>query len=144
MATGKHLYAETSGPQLIAQILERPPSPPTSRNRKISPVLEAIILKAMDRDPDRRYQSAREMRIDLERLSSGSTRIAIRGRRVWPWIVAAAVALLAILLVWNPGNIRGRVADWRVRSSSLRGRRSVAVLGFLKIVGKPQGGGGCA
>src|SRR5882757_9216183 len=138
MVTGKHPYAESSGPQLIAQILERPPSPPTSRNRKISPVLEAIILKAMDRDPDRRYQSAREMRIDLERLSSGSTRIAIRGRRVWPWIVAAGLALLAILLVWNPGNIRGRVADLRVRSSSLHGRRSVAVVGFRNLSGKPE------
>src|SRR5258706_170120 len=138
MATGKHPYAESSGPQLIAQILERPPSPPTSRNRKISPVLEAIILKAMDRDPDRRYQSAREMRIDLERLSSGSTRIAIRGRRVWPWIVAAGLALLTILLVWNPGNIRGRVADLRAPSSSLHGRRSVAVVGFRNLSGKPE------
>jgi len=138
MVTGKHPYAGTSGPQLIAQILDRPPSPPTSRNRKISPVLEAIILKAMDRDPDRRYQSAREMRIDLERLSSGSTRIAIRGRRVWPWIVAAGAALLAILFVWNPGNIRGRVADWRTRSSSLHGRRSVAVVGFRNLSGKPE------
>src|SRR6267378_3564817 len=138
MVTGKHPYAGTSGPQLIAQILDRPPSPPTSRNRKISPVLEAIILKAMDRDPDRRYQSAREMRIDLERLSSGSTRIAIRGRRVWPWIVAAGLALLAILFVWNPGNVRGRVADWRARSSSSHGRRAVAVVGFRNLSGKPE------
>src|SRR5436853_3819122 len=57
MATGKHPYAETSGPQLIAEILDRPPSRPTSRNRRISPALESIILKALDHDPDRRYQS---------------------------------------------------------------------------------------
>jgi serine/threonine protein kinase len=87
MATGKHPYAGTSGPQLIAQILDQAPSPPTSRDRKLSPILEAIILKAMDRDPDRRYQSAREMRIDLERLSTGSTRIVIRRRTVWPWML---------------------------------------------------------
>src|SRR5712671_5037069 len=78
------------------------------------------------------------MRIDLERLSSGSTRIAIRGRRVWPWILAAGAALLAILFVWNPGNIRGSVADWRARSSSSHGRRSVAVVGFRNLSGKPE------
>jgi eukaryotic-like serine/threonine-protein kinase len=138
MATGKHPYAGSSGPQLIAQILDQPPSPPTSRNRKISPVLEAIILKAMDRDPDRRYQSAREMRIDLERLSTGSARIAIRRRAVWPWVVAAAVALAAVLLVWNPSDIRGKLVGGHSGSSLSHGRRSVAVVGFRNLSGKPD------
>ena len=137
MAVGKHPYAGVSGPQLIAQILDQPPAPPTSRNRKISPVLEAIILKAMDRDPDRRYQSAREMRIDLERLSSGSTRIVIRRRAVWPWVLPAT-ALVAALLMWNPSNIRGRLAGGRSGSTLSRGRRSVAVVGFRNLSGKPE------
>jgi serine/threonine protein kinase/tetratricopeptide (TPR) repeat protein len=138
MATGKHPYAESSGPQLIAQILDRPPSRPTSRNRKISPALESIILKALDRDPDLRYQSAREMRIDLERLSSGSTSIAIRHRPVWPWVIAAGVAFVAALLVWNPADIRGRLLGWHTISSLSRGRRSVAVVGFRNLSGKPE------
>jgi eukaryotic-like serine/threonine-protein kinase len=137
MAVGKHPYAGVSGPQLIAQILDQPPTPPTSRNRKISPVLEAIILKAMDRDPDRRYQSAREMRIDLERLSSGSTRIVIRRRAVWPWVLAAT-ALVAALLIWNPSDIRGRLTGGRSGSTLSRGRRSVAVVGFRNLSGKPE------
>src|SRR5882672_8353147 len=138
MATGKHPYAGNSGPQLIAQILDQPPSPPTSRNRKISPVLEAIILKAMDRDPDRRYQSAREMRIDLERLSTGSTRISIQRRAVWPWVVAAAAALTAGLLVWNPSDIREKLTGGRSGSSLSHGRRSVAVVGFRNLSGKAE------
>jgi tetratricopeptide (TPR) repeat protein/TolB-like protein len=138
MATGKHPYAESSGPQLIAQILDRPPSRPTSRNRKISPALESIILKALDRDPDLRYQSAREMRIDLERLSSGSTSVATRRRAVWPWVLAAGVALATALLVWNPADIRGRLVGWRTGSSLSHGRRSVAVVGFRNLSGKPE------
>jgi serine/threonine protein kinase len=136
MATGKHPYAGSTGPQLIAQILDQPPSPPTSRNRKISPVLEAIILKAMDRDPDRRYQSAREMRIDLERLSTGSTRVAIRRRRPWPWILTAAAVICAVLLAWNPSNIRGRL--FGNNASTTHARRSVAVVGFRNLSGKPE------
>lgn len=137
MAAGKHPHAGSVGPQLIAQILDQPPSPPTSHNRKISPVLEAIILKALDRDPDRRYQSAREMRIDLERLSSGSTRISIRRRPVWPWIVGGVAVLMVGLLAWNPADIRGKVLGWH-GGSSLRGRRSVAVVGFRNLSGKPE------
>ena len=139
MATGKHPYAETSGPQLIAQILDRAPSRPTSRNRRISPALEAIILKALDRDPDLRYQSARELRVDLERLSSGSAPVAIAPRRVWPWAVAAAAVIAAVLLISNPLNIRGRMAGWlEPGASSLHGRKSVAVMGFRNLSGKPE------
>jgi tetratricopeptide (TPR) repeat protein/TolB-like protein len=137
MATGKHPYSGTTGPQLIAQILDQPPSLPTSRNRKISPVLESIILKAMDRDPERRYQSAREIRIDLERLISGSTRIAIQRRPVWPWVAGAGVAVVVALLVLNPGDIRGRLAGSHAATLS-HGRRSVAVVGFRNLSGKPE------
>ena len=59
---------QTSGPQLISAILERPLSAPSLHNPQISPALESIIVKALDKDPNRRYQSAREMQIDLERL----------------------------------------------------------------------------
>lgn len=137
MATGKHPYAETSGPQLIAQILDRPPSRPTSRNHRISPALESIIMKALDHDPDRRYQSSRELRIDLERLSSGSTSVAVYQRARWPWIAAAVLLALAAVLLWNPANIRGRLLG-RAGISSLRPRRSVAVIGFRNLSGKPE------
>jgi tetratricopeptide (TPR) repeat protein/TolB-like protein len=137
MATGKHPYAGVSGPQLIAQILDQAPSPPSSRNRKLSPVLESIILKALDRDPDRRYQSAQEMRIDLERLSTGSTRIAVGKRPVWPWVIAGVVIMAAVVLIWNPADIRARLGAHSV-SSPTRGRRSVAVIGFRNLSGKPE------
>ena len=136
MATGKHPYGETSGPQLIAQILDRPPSRPTSHNRKISPALESIILKALDRDPDLRYQSARELRIDLERLSSGSTSVAVYRRPRWPWAVAAIAAAVAVILIWNPADIRGRMTGRTAPQA--HSRRSVAVIGFRNLSGKPD------
>jgi len=99
MATGRTPFQEKSGPLLMEAILNRPPAAPTAVNRQVSPALEAVILKAMDKDPDRRYQSARELRVDLERLSS-TTILAIRkapGRRK-VWTTGIVLALVAILL----------------------------------------------
>jgi serine/threonine protein kinase len=99
MATGRTPFQEKSEPLLMEAILNRRPAAPTAVNRQVSPALEAVILKAMDRDPDRRYQSARELGVDLERLSS-TTIPAIRkapGRRK-VWTTGIVLVLVAILL----------------------------------------------
>src|SRR5437588_200244 len=99
MATARPPFQEKSGPLRMEAILNRPPAAPTAMNRRISPALEAVILKAMDKDPDRRYQSARELRVDLERLSSTPT-LSIRTspRSKMMWAAGILVALVAILL----------------------------------------------
>ena len=138
MATGKRPFSDISGAQLIGAILEQPPSPPTTRNRALSPALESVILKAIDKDPDRRYQSAQELRIDLERLTSGSVsgRIVPRQRPIWPIIAAAGILLLIGAAGWH---------SWhqQVRSSQPEGanhstRKSVAIVGFKNLSGKPE------
>ena len=69
MATAKRPYPNTSAPALVAAILQTKPAPPSAVNREVSPGLDNIINKALDKDPDRRYQSSRELRVDLERLA---------------------------------------------------------------------------
>src|SRR6185437_5034332 len=68
MATGQRPFPERHPPQLIDDILRQPPKPPTALKPGLPPGLEAIILKALDKDPERRYQTARELRVDLLRL----------------------------------------------------------------------------
>lgn len=72
MATGRRPFP-SSGPPLIGAILQQPPSPPSKLNHKITAGLEAIILKCLEKDPSLRYQSAREIAVDLQRLRSSST-----------------------------------------------------------------------
>jgi len=68
MATGQRPFANMHGTRLIDAILHQTPQPASSLNRGVSPALEAVIEKALDKDPEHRYQSAQELRIDLERM----------------------------------------------------------------------------
>jgi len=135
MATGKHLFPGTSGPQLIGAILERPPSPPSSHNRRISLALESIVLKALDKEPNRRYQSAKELGVDLERLSTGAAPLSHRRRLAWVWAVVVAGALAIVFFGgFQIASHRRAVAA----SSTIKPRRSVAVLGFKNLSAKPD------
>ena len=83
MATGRRAFRGDNAVQLIDSILHHSPQPPSSVNRRISAGLESIIVKAMDREPKLRYQSARELLVDLERLGAGvppKVALAVRHR----------------------------------------------------------------
>jgi serine/threonine protein kinase len=67
--------------EVIAQILHKEPIPPRRRNPKIPVDLETICLKAIERDPDRRYQAAGQLAEDLRRFVS---RHVISARRIGP------------------------------------------------------------
>src|ERR1017187_6070852 len=51
-------------------ILNRPPAPARDSGRAVSPLLESIIAKALEKDRRLRYQSAAELRADLRRVKS--------------------------------------------------------------------------
>lgn len=53
------------------QHVREDPIPPSQRNANISPELDAVVLKALAKNPDNRYQTAAEMRADLVRVHSG-------------------------------------------------------------------------
>ena len=53
--------------QVIAQIMHKEPTAPRSLNRQVPVDLETICLKAMEKDPDRRYQTAGALAEDLRR-----------------------------------------------------------------------------
>ncbi len=61
-------FDATERPVLLRQIAEEEPWPPTFRNPAIPADLETIVLKAMAKEPDRRYGSARELADDLRRF----------------------------------------------------------------------------
>src|SRR5207245_10200529 len=72
IATGQQAFRETLVSQLTDAILHQPPVPPRAVNARVSPELERIILKCLDKEPQNRYQSAKELAVDLRRRVSAS------------------------------------------------------------------------
>ncbi len=72
MATGRIPFAGNTTAVIFSEILMRNPPAPTEFNAGLSPKLEEIIGKALEKDVDLRYQSAAEMRGDLKRLKRDS------------------------------------------------------------------------
>jgi serine/threonine protein kinase len=84
IVTGVHPNPEKNIVLLINAILNRPPEPPSIRNSQVSRALDSLIVKALDKNPRNRHESADEFLKELERidrpslLPETSTRCAIQ------------------------------------------------------------------
>src|ERR1700756_2401231 len=69
--TGEPPFVGDSPVAVAYQHVREPPVPPSGRHDGISPELDAVVLKALAKNPDNRYQTAAEMRADLVRVHNG-------------------------------------------------------------------------
>jgi serine/threonine protein kinase len=68
MATGKQAFSGSSSAEIFEAILNRSPVAPVRLNPEIPAELEHILSKSLEKDKKLRYQSAADMRSDLQRL----------------------------------------------------------------------------
>ena len=101
MATGQRAFAGKTAAAVHDAILNHAPLPVRDLNSTLPPGLETIINKLLEKDRDLRYQSAAELRVDLEKEQPGKQIIVsgLQGAGRWKW-VAAAVLLIA-LIAWT-------------------------------------------
>ena len=108
MATGQLPFRGNSTATMFDAILNRAPVSPVRLNPDVPAELEWIINKALEKDRNLRYQSATEMRADLQRLqrdyNSSESMAAIeanpisRTRRL-PWLAASAIGVIAAIVI---------------------------------------------
>ncbi len=105
MATGRLPFAGLTTTETIERIVHAQPEAVSRFNYGVPPGLEHIIRKCLEKDPDRRYQSARELLVDLRNLSRDSADgrpVGVgpaRPRRRLAVLVAAGLAG-ALALAW--------------------------------------------
>ena len=72
MATGRQSFTGSTTAVIFDGILNRQPAPARSLNTTMPGELERIIIKALEKDRTLRYQTAADMRADLQRLKRDS------------------------------------------------------------------------
>jgi serine/threonine-protein kinase len=68
LATAKLPFVAEHLMGVLAQQMNDPPPRPSEIHPAINPLLETIILRCLEKNPDRRYQSVRDLRVDLQLL----------------------------------------------------------------------------
>ena len=132
LATGQPAFAGNTSAVIFHAILELTPPSPAALNAAVPARLEEIICRAMEKDREKRYGSAAELRNDLKalqlRIESGQAVAASeaarsRARRfLWP-ALAALAATFAALWIWLPSlSIRPAPHLQNVPFTSLPGR----------------------
>ena len=116
MATGQRAFAGETGPELQEAILSQMPSPARGVNPELPAKLEKIIGRALEKDREARYQSASEMRVDLEALQRESV-----PRHGAQWRVMAAAGVVSLIFA--------TAVFWLVR----RQPRSLAAMPEIKL-----------
>jgi len=136
MATGKLPFQGASSGLITEAILNRDPVAPIRINPDMSPALQEVIRRALEKDRNLRYQSAADMRAELQRLKRDTE----SGRRV------AEEGTESVQLntdrLSSTGKQSGRISS--ARTASPRPQRvskivdSLAVLPFGNVSGDPE------
>ena len=113
LATGRAPFRARTSPELIASILQTTAVPPNSTGVSISSGLEKVILKCLEKDPARRYQTVGELLDDLALQDAAGAETVIspprqalflRHAKTWfrPWRLAVLFLGIsgAIIAVW--------------------------------------------
>jgi predicted Ser/Thr protein kinase len=102
--------------KVLGKIVVEDPVPPRKRSKSVPVALETVVLKALSKDPKRRYGTAREFADDLQRFLAGepiqARATTIVEKTIWrirkrKWAVLACLAILvalgALYPIWRAG-----------------------------------------
>src|SRR5436190_21693465 len=108
LLTGKTPFDGETPVEIAMKHLSTPPKPPSKLRSDIPPELDLVVMRALAKNPDDRYQTAEEMEADLERVARGrpvaATTAATQVLRA-PAVAEAATAATMIAAPSRAGDI---------------------------------------
>jgi eukaryotic-like serine/threonine-protein kinase len=101
MLTGRRAFQGTSPAELLSSVLRDEPPPPSESDPRIPKALDLIVLHCLEKNPDERFQSARDLAFHLDSLGSTSASqrvgaIPLPETRRWQRFVPAGLVALAL------------------------------------------------
>jgi len=106
MATGRKAFEGQSRASVIAGILEREPPPLSTLTPMITAALDRVVRKCLAKDPDQRWQSAQDLKDELQWIAAGGSQASVpmpptahrtsREKLAWAFAALAVVAAAAV------------------------------------------------
>lgn len=127
MLTGVHPFKGEYEQATWFNLINKTPEPPSSIRPEIPPSIEDVVYRCLEKESDKRYQSARDLSLELEGESSWPFKIAnggTRNRKQKLWIWTAVGILILVLGGWMYSLTAG---------SQLPEEKHIAVLPFKNL-----------
>src|SRR6266511_3116635 len=131
MLTGRVPFSGESPVAIAYRHVREDPVPPRRIDPRVPPAFEAITLRAMAKNPDHRYQTAAEMRADLERALAGQPIAAVAAVG---GIGADATQALPRALTHQPTTHLDELAPGYPGTPTNRSRPAVVLLSFVAVL----------
>jgi eukaryotic-like serine/threonine-protein kinase len=117
MISGKRAFHRDTPADTMSAILKEDPPELSETNRNVSPALERIVQHCLEKNPEQRFHSARDIAFDLEHLSgisgttarAAATAVPTLGRTRAKFFAGVAIALAFSAILFGLGWKIGRV-----------------------------------
>ena len=134
MATGKCPFARSTAADTMAAILNYDPPELSASGKEIPPEMDRLILHCLEKNPEDRFQSSRDLAFDLKEVASGvrlTRPLKASAGSVFPFakmlIAAAVIALMAAGFWWYKNQKDGAIVTEKI---------PVAVADFVNETGE--------
>jgi eukaryotic-like serine/threonine-protein kinase len=127
LLTGHPPFVGDNPVSVAYQHVREDPKPPSEFNRDVTPDIDAVVLKALAKNPLNRYQSAAEMRADLLRAAAGRPVLAT------PLLPAEPTAMMPPPPQMGPNGSRTRVGNPQRRRASTWVMVALSILGLIAV-----------
>ena len=142
MVAGKRPFVGDTSADITAAILHNDPPDLAASGKKVSAELERVIRRCLEKNPEARFQSARDLAFALRGIATGSTEVQpvlSPGRsRVYIGTAVGAIALVAVILAITFWPKHPTVVFPELRKSDEAAPIAVAVLPFVNNTKDPE------